>query len=179
MDENSGELKCSVTYEQLSPTGEVLKKTVYRNAFLSLGRNQFRDIILKMELGKQVHRFMPRDIQVFKRFAKEGKATIKLVKQKIQFLLSNCPPHNLMVFLKTLTIKVECMLHKGVLSDRKRLFSEAAPSYEDISPLTMKDVNTVNESRAKQAEKNCDFFTPKGKRQKIGTDDKENLLLKV
>ena len=45
-------------------------------------------------------------IGIHKKFAKDGKATIRLDNLHLQFLLSNCPPDKLILFLKTLCTKV-------------------------------------------------------------------------
>ena len=74
-------------------------------------------------------------------------------------------------------MKLECLKHKGFVSDRQRLFSELPSTYQDISPLTRKDVDTLQAARAKAVDSNPDLFTPKGKRKR--TDDKENHPPKV
>ena len=59
-----GELICSVTLEQLAPSGESLRKTIHKSCQLTLGRNEFREIILKVLLGKKMCQFDMREIQV-------------------------------------------------------------------------------------------------------------------
>ncbi|XP_064626458.1 ATP-dependent DNA helicase PIF1-like [Lineus longissimus] len=177
-DSMSGFLHCSVTFEQLSQTGEVLKKTQHKSCSLQLGRNEFKEIILKLEFGKREMKFPLREIQVFSKFAKEGKATVKVINQKLQLMLANCPPDRLRVFLKTLSTKLDCLKMKGFVSDRKKLTSELPRVFQEISPLNMKDIETVHNQRAKQVENKPDLFTPKGKRKYCGSDDKENVLPK-
>ena len=45
-------------------------------------------------------------VGIHKKFAKDGKATVRLGHLRIQFMLSNCPPDKLILFLKTLSTKV-------------------------------------------------------------------------
>lgn len=45
-----------------------------------------------------------REVVVHKKFMKDGKATIRLPDQRLQLLISNCPPDKLAVFLKTLQV---------------------------------------------------------------------------
>ena len=173
MSGNIAELKCSLVIEHLNPSGQISKKANHRNVTVVLGRNEFKDIILKIQLGPRDMKFMLRDIAIFKKFVKDGKATIKITNHNIQLMLSNCPPDQLIVFLKTMSSKLECLKLKGFVSERQKLKSDLPRSFEDISPLCIKDLQTVHNSRAKQVEEKPDLFTPKGKRKRP-TDDKEN-----
>ena len=176
-----GSLVCTVCTEELADSGEVRRKTIHKNTTLLIGRNEFRDVVLRIELPKSVLSYRVSELTVFKKFAREGKATIKLTKQKIQFLLSNCPPDKLVMFLRLFTVKVECQNIQGVVSERKRLFSNAAQEFTDISPLNIKEMQTLHNLRATKAEKS-NAFTPKGKALKRKWEcgeDKENLNSKV
>ena len=115
--------------------------------------------------------------QVHKKFARDGKATIKLPEKRLQLMLSNCPPDKLIMFLKTMTTKLECLQMKGYLSARTKLLSGKNRGFETISPLTMKELETVHTERAKKADLGAGV-TPKGKRKRVG-DDKENQPPKV
>lgn len=181
MDSEVGVLQCSVLCEQLKQSGEVQKKTSHQNATLILGRNEFSDVILKILLNKSEMKYRLCDLIIYKKFAKEGKATIKLKNQNIQFMLSNCPPDKLVMFLKTLTTKVECLKMKGVVSERQRLLSDKQRTFQEISPLNMKELETVHNARLKSVE--AEMFTPKGKtgtrKRPSISDEKENIPPKV
>lgn len=165
-------LSCSVAVEDLTNTGDVHKRAQYKNLSLSLGRNEFRDVILKVDFGKKELKYALRELKIFKKFVKDGKATIRIPDRNIQFMLSNCPPDKLMMFLRTMHTKLEVGKHKGFISDRKKLLSDLPRVFEEISPLTIKDVQTVHEVRAKALEN--DLFTPKGKRKRVDDSNKEN-----
>ena len=175
------ELTCSLLIEQVSSNGTILKKCVHKTSKVSLIRNQFRDILLLVQTpGKPNAKFNLRDFTMHKKFVKDGKATIKIPKQNLNFLLSNCPPDQLIVFLKTLTTKMTCQeVIGGFVPGRQRLLSDKATSVTDISPLNMKELQTVHNIRAKKAEAACS--TPKStgtaKRKRIthGKQDKENV----
>lgn len=167
-------LSCTATIEELTVAGNVAKKTQHRNSMLTLGRNEFRDIVLKLELGKKEWKYDLREITIHKKFVKDGKATIKIPDRKMQLLLSNCPPDKLIMFLKTLHTKLECLKLKGFKSARSKLLSDLPKTFDEISPLTVKELQTVHEIRAKQTENKADLFTPKGKRKRMESDDKEN-----
>ena len=54
-------------------------------------------------------------------------------------MFSNCPPNQLAAFLKCLSLKLAQSKQNGIASNRRRLLSDKARSFENISPLTDKD----------------------------------------
>ncbi len=183
MNVEVGELGCSVTVEQLAVTGESVKNTTHRSAILTLGRNEFCDVILKLDVGKKDNKYVLKNIAVHKKFVREGKATIRLTDRHIQFMLFNCPPDKLIMFLKTMTTKLECQRLKGFVSDRKKLLSDVSHTFQDISPLQMKELETLHSIRIKQAKHTTKdtMITPNIKRKKRSHAEsmKENMPPKV
>ena len=58
MEFQSPELCCSLSIEQISTSSGIApKKAVYRTANISLGRNEFRDIVMKLELSKKTAKY--------------------------------------------------------------------------------------------------------------------------
>ncbi|XP_061192610.1 ATP-dependent DNA helicase PIF1-like [Saccostrea echinata] len=171
-------LQCTLAVEELSKAGDVQKSSIHKNIFISVGRNEFRDVVLKVELQKKDLKFSLRELRIHKKFAKDGKSTIRIPDKNMNLLISNCPPDKLIYFLKLLSTKFECGRLKGFISERKKLLSDVPKSFEEISPLTIKDLKTVHEARAKELESKPDMFTPKGKgvgkRKRSIEDDKEN-----
>ncbi|XP_062569791.1 ATP-dependent DNA helicase PIF1-like [Saccostrea cucullata] len=171
-------LQCTLTVEELSKSGDVQKSSVHKNIFISVGRNEFRDVVLKVELQRKDLKFSLRELRIHKKFAKDGKSTIRIPDKNMNLLISNCPPDKLIYFLKLLSTKFECGRLKGFISERKKLLSDVPKAFEEISPLTVKDLKTVHEARAKELESKPDIFTPKGKsvgkRKRSLEDDKEN-----
>ena len=55
--ESAGYLTCSIAVENLNASGEVVKRSAARNATAILGRNEFQDIILKLEMAKIVSKY--------------------------------------------------------------------------------------------------------------------------
>ncbi|XP_038070007.1 ATP-dependent DNA helicase PIF1-like [Patiria miniata] len=163
---NSCELCCTVSTVKVAPTGETMKRANIKNATLVLGRNEFRDIILRIECHKTSTKYLMQDITIHKRFVKDGKACIQLPKQNLQIMISNCPPHQLAAFLKCLVVKQECGNQQKPISERARLLSELPRKFEEISPLCEKDVITVNNSRAEKAEAKGTATTPAGPAKK-------------
>nr|XP_033771918.1 LOW QUALITY PROTEIN: ATP-dependent DNA helicase PIF1 [Geotrypetes seraphini] len=140
------DLECSVTVERLSATGRSPKRRLLRKASLSLGRNEFQQLVLRVSDGKAPLSFVLGQIRLFTRFLREGKSSIQLVPENVQLLLSNCPPDQLKTFMKTLLIK-----HKAAqntlqpVTERARLLSCLPRAFEMVSPLQMKDVQQANE----------------------------------
>ena len=48
---NAPELSCTVAMEKLDLSGEVTKRTLCRSATLILGRNEFKDVLLRVITG--------------------------------------------------------------------------------------------------------------------------------
>ena len=168
----ASELECCLTVENLNSNGVVTKRRTYKSITVVLGRDEFHDIALRIvssqsPLGKT---FLLKEMTIHKRFVQEGKATIKLlITQKIQIMFSNCPPNQLAAFLKCLSLKLAQSKQNGVASNRTRLLSEKARSFENISPLTDKDFTTGSKKRPLD---DNNGVTPK----RIKTTGKENII---
>ncbi|KAG8437075.1 hypothetical protein GDO86_007958 [Hymenochirus boettgeri] len=145
----SPEIQSSVTLEYLNSCGQALKRKVIRNASISLGRNEFRDLVLRLNDGKLTQNFVLKQIQLFTRFIRDGKSSIVLQPDNVQLLISNCPLDQLKQFMKTLLIKHEAGKKEKPVNDRTRLLSGLPRMFETISPVQKKDVEQANELRAK------------------------------
>ena len=156
----ASELECCLTVEHLNSNGVVTKRRTYKSITVVLGRDEFRDIALRIvssqsPLGKT---FLLKELTIHKRFLQEGKATIKPLTQKIQIMFRNCPPNQLATFLKCLSLKLAQSKQNGIASNRRRLLSDKVQSYENISPLTDNDF-TVGRKKRPLEDKNG--VTPK------------------
>lgn len=148
-EEDGAELQCTVAVERLNASGQALKRQLLRRAHVTLGRNEFQEIVLRVHDGKVQQTFKLREIQLFTRFARDGKSTIRVVPENTQVLISDCPPDRLRVFLKTLSIKHQAWQGKTPIGDRAKLLSGLPRSFETISPLQQKDIQQANELRGK------------------------------
>ncbi|XP_059151761.1 ATP-dependent DNA helicase PIF1-like [Physella acuta] len=144
-------LTCSVCIEELSATGNVIKKSQYQNLNICLGRDEFREILIKVIFPKKESKYSVKELLIHKKFVKDGKATIKLPEHKIQLLLSNCPPDQLVMFLHTLQAKLDVLKQKGFLTQRQKLFSGKHHEFEEISPLTVKDLQVSHGARGQSS----------------------------
>ncbi|XP_044076240.1 ATP-dependent DNA helicase PIF1 [Siniperca chuatsi] len=151
--EDGAQLQCCVTVEQLNTSGQATRRQVIRKASVILGRNEFQEIILRVHDGKVPQSYRLKEFKLFTKFARDGKCTVKLLPENIQVLMSNCPPDQLNLFLKTLSIKHQAWQSSKPLSDRERIKAGLPRSFEAISPLQQKDVQKVNELRSKVSTK--------------------------
>ncbi|XP_029106285.1 ATP-dependent DNA helicase PIF1 [Scleropages formosus] len=147
--EDAAHLLCCVAVEHLDASGQATKRQVIRKAAVTLGRNEFQEIVLRVHNGKAPQSFTFREMQLFTRFARDGKSTIKLLPGNIQVLISDCPPDRLHVFLKTLSIKYQAWKAKKPMGDRAKMLAGLPRTFETISPLQKKDVQQANELRGK------------------------------
>lgn len=151
--EDGAQLQCCVVVEHLNTSGQATRRQVIRKAAVILGRNEFQEIILRVHDGKVPLSYNLKEFKLFTKFARDGKCTIKLLPENIQVLVSNCPPDQLSLFLKTLSIKHQAWQSSKALSDREKLKAGLPRSFEAISPLQQKDIQKVNELRCKVAPK--------------------------
>uniref|UniRef100_A0A673JF78 ATP-dependent DNA helicase PIF1 n=1 Tax=Sinocyclocheilus rhinocerous TaxID=307959 RepID=A0A673JF78_9TELE len=154
----TAELQCTVAVERLNPAGQAIKRQLIRKATVTLGRNEFQEIVLRVHDGKAPQNFMLHDFQLFTRFAKDGKCTVKFIPENTQVLVSDCPPDRLKMFLKTLSIKHQASQGIKPMSDRDKLRAGLPRAFETLSPLQLKDVQKANELRSKVNAS----FQPKG-----------------
>ncbi|XP_072430603.1 ATP-dependent DNA helicase PIF1 [Chiloscyllium punctatum] len=142
---SGAEVQCNITIEYLNPAGQATKRKTIRNAIVTLGRNEFRDILLRVHDGKLSQSFVLREIQLFTQFIRDGKSSIKLIPDNIQILVSNCPPDNLKVLFKTLSVKyaADKKASKPV-SERTRLLSTLPRTFDTISPVQVQDMERAN-----------------------------------
>lgn len=164
----AGDLDCTVNVESLNASnGTVTRRRVYKNVSIVFGRDEFRDIVLRIlakssPLGKN---YRLREIQVHKKFVQEGKATIKLITQNIQLLISNSPPSKLALFLKCMSLKLAQNRESGFATERSRIRSDVPRGFETISPLTERDFTT---KKRPFAEINGNTTPQRSKIQKTG-----------
>ncbi|XP_050713556.1 ATP-dependent DNA helicase PIF1-like [Eriocheir sinensis] len=136
-------LECTLTVEVMRNNAK--HTSTHKKVKLMLGRNEFRDLILRMQGAKSSLQWpLSQSFQLHTRFMKEGKATISLGMGTTKLMVSNAPPNALLVFLKVLASKKAVGVEgqagpaKGVTA-RQRLLSTRPSAFEEISPLTLKE----------------------------------------
>jgi len=145
--ENSS-ICCTLTVEEVSTAGNVATKGTFKNITLTIGRDQFKEMQLRISYPKKESKYAVKELVIHKKFVKEGKATVKLPDHRVHLMMSNCPPDKLVMFLRTLQTKLAIIKDKGFLSQRQRLMSGKNHEFDEISPLTVKDLQVAHKNKS-------------------------------
>ncbi|KAM9091273.1 ATP-dependent DNA helicase PIF1 [Megaptera novaeangliae] len=138
------ELRCRVAVEELSPGGQPRRRQALRTAELRLGRNERRELMLRLQAPGPAGRprcFPLRAARLFTRFAASGRSTLRLPGDgaprtgAVQLLLSDCPPDRLRRFLRTLRLKLAAAPGPGPASARTQLLGPRPRDFVTISPV--------------------------------------------
>lgn len=174
MDSGESFLSCAVTLEWMTSQGSISRKVNYKTASLRLIRNEFREMFMEIVSGKHAAiRLALKGINVFKKFMAEGKASVKFQDAGCTLFISNAPPTNLVSFLRTIFVKMTGDKEQGALktpskgSMRAKLLSGKAQEFEDISPVTGKDIHNAKSKISKTV------TTPSPPSKKRKSDDTE------
>ena len=80
---------------------------------MSLNRNEFGEIVLSVGVndksgGAKTRNVtvQPLDLEIHRKFVREGKLSLSFKSTGCKLLLSNAPPHDLVIFVKTLAAKL-------------------------------------------------------------------------
>ncbi|KAM9713989.1 ATP-dependent DNA helicase PIF1 isoform 3-T3 [Dama dama] len=151
-----GELRCRVAVEELSPGGQARRRQSLRTAELSLGRNERRELMLRLQAPGPAGRprcFPVRAARLFTRFAAAGRSTLRLAADStprasaVQLLLSDCPPDRLRRFLRTLRLKLAAAPGPGPASARTQLLGPRPRDFVGISPVQPEELRRVAATR--------------------------------
>lgn len=134
--ESYGEIECMINIETLKNGRLIGKRQTLNKCYVQLGRDEFRDIILKINNAK----YELKDFKILGKFIKEGKATLIFSRSQTNIMFSNAPPDKLSAFLKTMKIKTG--IQKTYATERMKLYSSKKKCFDEISPLTVNDLNT-------------------------------------
>ena len=154
-------LRCTCVVEYLDSAGQTIRKQALKTAILDLGRNEIGDVVLRVchndgTLGP----LTVRQHAIHRRFLNEGKASIRLMTQKMQILVSNCPPSQLRQFLQSLSLKLAA---RGKLQGAKgRMLPDTSLGFDEISPLSERDLEMAAKNSGKGLPAvHCSLTTPK------------------
>ncbi|CAD7672764.1 unnamed protein product [Nyctereutes procyonoides] len=150
------ELRCRVAVEELSPGGQPRRRQALRTAELSLGRNERRELLLRLRapgpLGPP-RCFPLRAARLFTRFAAAGRSTLRLPGAgapgagAVQLLLSDCPPERLRRFLRTLRLKLAAAPGPAPPSARAQLLGPRPRDFVTISPVQPEELRRAVATR--------------------------------
>lgn len=156
MEAGESFLSCAVTMEWMTPQGSISRKVNYKTASLRLIRNEFREMFMEISNEKSSAIKLPlKGINVFKKFMAEGKASVKFQDAGCTLFISNAPPTNLVLFLRTIFVKMtgdkeqSANITPSKQSMRSKLLSGKAKAFEEISPVTVADVHNAKKKISK------------------------------
>ncbi|XP_014448617.1 ATP-dependent DNA helicase PIF1 [Tupaia chinensis] len=154
------ELRCRVAVEELSPGGQPRRRQALRTAELSLGRNERRELLLRLQAPGSAGRprcFPLRAVRLFTRFAATGRSTLRLPADcapgtrsrsgSVQLLLSDCPPERLRRFLRMLRFKLAAAPGPGPASARAQLLGPRPRDFVTISPVQPEELRRAAATR--------------------------------
>ncbi|XP_038298576.1 ATP-dependent DNA helicase PIF1 [Canis lupus familiaris] len=154
------ELRCRVAVEELSPGGQPRRRQALRTAELSLGRNERRELLLRLRASGPPgppRCFPLRAARLFSRFAAAGRSTLRLPGAgapgagAVQLLLSDCPPDRLRRFLRTLRLKLAAAPGPAPPSARAQLLGPRPRDFVTISPVQPEELRRAVATRDPRA----------------------------
>jgi len=174
-------LTCALAVERVaSNTGGGTSRESYKNATLTVARNEFREVLLLVEPAKKKFVLRHETTAVHRKFAAEGKLTLVAKDYDVKLMISNAPPHKLVLFIKSLAAKLAGGRGKPIMSAKQRLLSNAPSGVDEISPVTQKDVQNLKKSEASKdglLKMNTASPVSSGRakrRARLSEEDKEN-----
>lgn len=149
-------LRCRVTVEELSPGGQPRRRRAMRSAELSLGRNERRELLLRLQPpgpSEPPRCFPLRAARLFTRFAATGRSALRVPGPgaspggAVQLLLSDCPPERLRRFLRTLRLKLAAAPGPAPASSRAQLLGPRPRDFVTVSPVQPEELRRAAAAR--------------------------------
>ena len=149
IDSQNGTISCTAILLLHDKFGKEIRKRYYKAAQLLLGRDEHKDLTLRLDGHQESHTFHPTcNYKIHCKFIQQGKATITMPDKCMHLMVSNCPPTKLGLFLKLLKYKsAKTSKISTITRDRRALFSEKPKIFQDISPITTADQNSIARKR--------------------------------
>ncbi|XP_062509312.1 ATP-dependent DNA helicase PIF1-like [Corticium candelabrum] len=171
-------IQCSLAIESLSGQSTCQRKS-FAKAELTLGRNENGSIMIQLNTPQETITQLIKQHTVHTKFLRDGKATIRLITQGVQLLISNCPPDNLASFVKTLEVKLAA---RGDLQVKRTGARRVLHTFNEISPLTGGDVKAAIEKTKSSAMATTPCREHKAKtaiKRKLATEKNESPQLSL
>ncbi|KAG8245692.1 DNA helicase [Homalodisca vitripennis] len=137
-------IDCALMIEWLNKQQSVTKTGKWKSSTLSLIRNEFREIYLQAKVSAAILKFRLENVNVHKKFISEGKATITFHAHPAVLYISNAPASQLLLFLKTIFIKMSSSKSSPKVPLREQLLSNKNRVVQEISPINTKDIKRVS-----------------------------------
>lgn len=175
---NCNTITCTANMEWRNPQGTVQRKISHKSACLKIIRNEHRQMYVEVTTAKSAPiRIQLKGINVHKKFMNEGKASIEFKEDRCFLYLSNAPPSHLLGFLKTMFIKMtgERPEQGTSTSLRNQLLSNKPKQYDEISPVTVSDLEKVHK---KVSRATTTTPSPLSRKRKLENRDEKEPALK-
>ncbi|KAJ6633004.1 ATP-dependent DNA helicase PIF1 [Pseudolycoriella hygida] len=145
MEFNDSTVNCAANIIWTDAQGQSIRKVTHKIATLKLVRNDLREMFIEVSTEKtKPIKLKLSSIAVHKKFMNEGKASIMFNNEKCTLFISNAPPGNLLLFLKTVFIKIsgEKAIDPAVMQKKIRahMLSGVPTKFEEISPISNTDL---------------------------------------
>lgn len=175
MDLNDPTITCAVNITWTDVQGQSVRRVVHKIAALKLIRNDLREIFIEVSTDKtKPIKLKLAGIAVHKKFMNEGKASINFTKERCTLFISNAPPGNLLLFLKTIFVKIsgEKSLDPAEMQKkiRSHLLSGLPTKFEEISPISNKDLLRTKKLDVGKSTPTTPSPPPKTMKRKIDED---------
>lgn len=175
MDLNDCSVNCAVNIIWNDAQGQCIRKVTHKIATLKLVRNDLREIFVEMSTDKtKPIKLKLSGIAVHKKFMNEGKASIKFNNDQCTLFISNAPPGNLLLFLKTVFVKIsgEQPIDPAAMQKKIRahLLSGVPTKFEEISPISNADLQRTKKLCGTSKATVTTPSPPRNKKRKIEED---------
>lgn len=180
MEFNDSTVNCAVNIIWNDAQGQSIRKVTYKIATLKLIRNDLREIFIEVSTDKtKPIKLKLSGIAVHKKFMSEGKASIKFNNEQCTLFISNAPPGNLLLFLKTVFIKISgekaidpVLMQKKI---RAHMLSGLPTKFEEISPVSNIDLQRTKKLHGISKATVTTPSPPKNRKRKIEDDGQQQL----
>lgn len=178
MEFNDSTVNCGVNIIWDDSQGQTIRKITHKIATLKLVRNDLREIFIEVTTDKtKPIKLKLSGIAVHKKFMNEGKASIKFSHEKCTLFISNAPPGNLLLFLKTVFIKISgekdidpAAMQKKI---RAHMLSGLPTKFEEISPISNIDLQRTKKLHGISKATVTTPSPPRNKKRKIEEDGQQ------
>lgn len=180
MSQDDVTVTCAVNITWTNAQGTEIRKISHKIATLRLVRNDLKEIFIEVSTEKaSPTKLKVSGIVVHKKFMSEGKASIKFNNEKCILFISNAPPGPLMLFLKTLFVKISgettngnaALAQKNI---RAHMLSGKPSKFEDISPITNAELTRAQKLAGVTSKSTATTPSPlQSKKRKFHEDNKD------
>ncbi len=175
MDLNDSTISCAVNIIWNDIQGQSIRKVTHKIANLKLIRNDLREIFIEVSTDKtKPIKLKLAGIAVHKKFMNEGKASINFTNDRCTLFISNAPPGNLLLFLKTIFVKISGEKNVDPAEMQKKIrahmLSGLPTKFEEISPITNIDLQRTKKIHGISKATVTTPSPPRNKKRKIDED---------